>query len=201
MNDKVQRDEQIAAIHDLADWLAANPDMPMPSLNLFRHLNHTDGTDAECLDLVRDLAASIGVAADEHLDDRTVLRYRVNGKVWYELFAWHKAGRGAIDEVDRLRARVAELEARGPRVAEPDPTGMAYTRADDDAVDPTQPGPREPLHTGGMTESGLVDETGDGSYLVDHGPVKPPYGTTDREAYDRAEAKPVDETGGFWRGN
>jgi hypothetical protein len=41
----------------------------------------------------------------------------------------------------------------------PDPTGLAYTRADDEAVDPTPPGPRESLHTGGMTEGGLVDET------------------------------------------
>lgn len=39
------------------------------------------------------------------------------------------------------------------------PTGLAYTRADDDTADPTPPGPREPLHTGAMTEHGLVDET------------------------------------------
>jgi hypothetical protein len=40
-----------------------------------------------------------------------------------------------------------------------DPTGLAYTRADDEADDPTPIGPREPMHTGAMTESGLVDET------------------------------------------
>jgi hypothetical protein len=40
-----------------------------------------------------------------------------------------------------------------------DELGLNYTRADDDAEDPTQPGPREPLHTGGMTEGGLVDES------------------------------------------
>jgi hypothetical protein len=131
-------------------------------------------------------------------------------------------------EIDRLRARVAELEARGLRVAEHyDPAadervvaeegkrveelGLNFTRADDDTVDPTPTGPREPLHTGGMTEDGLVDETNGGFYLVDHGGVKPPYGTPERADYDRDHEfdhldhthpepviAPVDETGGYW---
>lgn len=46
-----------------------------------------------------------------------------------------------------------------PEYRDDDPTGLAYTRADDDTADPTPPGPREPLHTGAMTERGLVDET------------------------------------------
>lgn len=42
-----------------------------------------------------------------------------------------------------------------------DPSGQDYGRADTaDQADPTPTGPREPLHTGGMTEQGLVDETG-----------------------------------------
>jgi hypothetical protein len=41
-----------------------------------------------------------------------------------------------------------------------DPTGLAYTRADDEPDDPTPVSPaRVPLHTGGMTDGGLVDET------------------------------------------
>jgi hypothetical protein len=67
-------------------------------------------------------------------------------------------------EIERLRARLAELEARdglhaSDAISRVDPLGLAYTRADDDAADPTPTGPREPLHTGGMTEGGLVDET------------------------------------------
>lgn len=40
-----------------------------------------------------------------------------------------------------------------------DPTGQLYTRVDDGAEDPTRPGVREPMHTGAVTEVGLVDET------------------------------------------
>lgn len=41
-----------------------------------------------------------------------------------------------------------------------DPTGLAYSRADDGPDDPTPVSPaRVPLHTGGMTDCGLVDET------------------------------------------
>lgn len=107
----------------------------------------------------------------------------------------------ADEEIARLRARVAELEANPP--AEPevgvfhcpgtvafgpnmrfvcgkdgphrpheygqvsaDPTGQLYSRADDGQDDPTPPGPREPLHTGGMTEGGLVDETPEQSAAI-----------------------------------
>lgn len=146
-----KRSAQISAIYAFGDWLAANPAVPVPSLSLTRHLYDADGTEAENLATVRRIAAVLGLDADEYLDDRTVLRHRVAEHVWYELYAWHKSGRGQTDELERLRARVAELEA--------DRTGLAYTRADDDAVDPTSTGPREPLHTGGMTEGGLVDET------------------------------------------
>jgi hypothetical protein len=50
------------------------------------------------------------------------------------------------------------------RVAEPrhvaDPTGLAYSRADDEPDDPTPvSGHRVAPHTGGLTEQGLVDET------------------------------------------
>jgi hypothetical protein len=193
---ETKRAAQIAAIHGLADWLAEHPHVPMPTLSLHRHLHSGDGTDVENLAAVRSLAEQIGVGADEGLDDRTVLRYRVNEHVWYELFAWHKDGRGNLAELERLRARVAELEASVDRPAEPkpepcdparhvpaqlpdtrcfrchapgvvaayepeDPTGQLYTRVDDGAEDPTRPGVREPMHTGAVTDGGLVDETED----------------------------------------
>ncbi len=41
-----------------------------------------------------------------------------------------------------------------------DPTGLAYTRADDGPDDPTPVSPaRVPMHTGAVTDDGLVDES------------------------------------------
>jgi hypothetical protein len=118
-----KRDAQIAALHAFADWLAGNSAIPMPHLNINRHLMGVDGTEAENLATVRSLANQLGAEVDEHLDDRTVLRYRVGEHLWYELFAWHKAGRNACDEIEQLRARVAELEARD---------ALTYSREADD---------------------------------------------------------------------
>jgi hypothetical protein len=47
-----------------------------------------------------------------------------------------------------------------PLASAADRTGMAYSRADDEPDDPRPVSPaRVPLHTGGMTDGGLVDET------------------------------------------
>lgn len=118
--DAVTRSQKITAIRDFADWLADNPAVVVPNLTLTRHLqNDYDGTESENLDTVRAVAASLGTGTDESLDDRTVLRVRVNKHVRYELFAWHKAGRGHRTELDRLRAEVAELRAaRKPLVSD-----------------------------------------------------------------------------------
>jgi len=110
----VLRDERIAAIHEFADWLAAHPQLPVPTLSLHRHLHDQDGTEAENLAAVRSLAASMGVDADELLSDRTVLRLRANKHVWYEVFAWHKGGRDSLGELDRLRAENERLRAALP---------------------------------------------------------------------------------------
>jgi hypothetical protein len=137
------RAAQIAAIHDFADWLAINTAVPVPMLNLHRHLMEGDGTEAENLDAVRSLAASLDVGTDEDLDDRTVLRVKVNEHVWYGLFAWHKNGRN-IGELEKLRAEVAALRAAQ--------SGMAYTRADtEDDPTPVSPG-RVPLRTGSVVD-------------------------------------------------
>lgn len=148
-----KRAAQVAAIHEFAEWLAANPDMPVPTLSFHRHLHDSDGTETENLDTVRNLAVGLAVGTDEHLDDRTVLRVKVNEHVWYEVFAWHKGGRGNIGELARLRARIAELEG----TTDPDATGLTYTRADSEADDPTPVSPaRVPLHTGSVVDGDVL---------------------------------------------
>ncbi len=74
-----------------------------------------------------------------------------------------------------------------PATPAADPTGLLHSRADE-AADPQPSGGREPLHTGAMTDGGLVD---DGEYLVSHGPVKPPYGSPERAAYDETHPDPT----------
>jgi hypothetical protein len=148
------RGARITAIHAFADWLAANPDVPMPrhSIDVQVHLqNGHDGTEAENLDRVRELADTLGIKADEHLDDRTTVRQLIGGYVSFEVFAWHKTGRDA-GELERLRARVAELES----VAE----ALTYSRADEDPQVIRPHSPRLPLHAGAVTDGGaLVDVT------------------------------------------
>jgi hypothetical protein len=48
-----------------------------------------------------------------------------------------------------------------------------------------------------FTEQRLAYERDEGEYLVSHGPVKPPYGTPEREAYDREHEVQVDPPEGF----
>jgi len=156
-----KRTAQVNALRDFAAWLERNPDVPMPTLSLHRHLTLGDGTDAENLASVRSIAASLEVGTDEQLDDRTVLRIKVGDHVWYELYAWHKGGRGDIGELERLRAEVERLRAQ----VDADASGLTYTRADSEPDDPTPVSPaRVPLHTGGpvgtVSDSTLVvDET------------------------------------------
>jgi hypothetical protein len=61
----------------------------------------------------------------------------------------------------RIRVRVAEPQHV------PDPTGLAYTRADDDDEATQQLGHRIDPHVGAVTDEGLVDETP--GEPVDHG--------------------------------
>jgi hypothetical protein len=68
--------------------------------------------------------------------------------------------------------------------------GHDYSRADDGET--TQPiAGRVPPHYGAVEVAGGLVEIDEpyGEYLVSHGPVKPPYGSPEREAYDRAEAE------------
>jgi hypothetical protein len=62
-------------------------------------------------------------------------------------------------EVEKLRAEVEKLRAEVEKLRA-EASGLSYTRADDGPDDPTPvSGGRIELHTGGVTEGGLVDET------------------------------------------
>lgn len=142
-----ERAQKIADIRALADWLEANPDVPMPyQVSAVEHWNENPGdpTPSAAIATIRNLGQMYGVKLDEHLDDRT--RFIVPfGAASYELVVWHEDGRPAEPE---------------PLVVPADPFGLAYTRADSEADDPTPVSPaRVPMHTGGMTAEGLVDET------------------------------------------
>jgi hypothetical protein len=170
---------ELRRIADAIEPLVLNHEVPYVTLS-FLPSQH-DAPDAQKIVEVDTVASAVLGCAG---------RTEKSGNSWYHIVRADRAGvhitvqerlSGPFDEheveLERLRARVAELEARGLRVAEHyDPTadervvaeerkrveelGLNFTRADDDTVDPTPTGPREPLHTGGMTESGLVDETG-----------------------------------------
>jgi hypothetical protein len=66
----------------------------------------------------------------------------------------------------------------------PDGTVEVYPESPADDSEVTQPiAGRAPAEVaGGLVQ---VDPPDEGEYLVSHGPVKPPYGTPEREAYDR----------------
>lgn len=141
-----ERSKRIAEIRQLADWLERHPEAPMPyMISASEHLSREafgDGTEVERLAKVRDLAASLGIKTDEHLEDRTRLIVDF-GNARYELVAWHPAGRPNQPE------------------ATPDPEPPLASGRELSAADEATPtGKREPLHTGGVVDGGrLVDET------------------------------------------
>jgi hypothetical protein len=179
LREAAMRAQKIADIRSLASFLEANPDVPMSPYML----DQTDLKGPEGLATVRALAVRLGVEVNDSLDDRTSLEI-VTGHHRHKLIAWHPEGRPAepaaehhhsggwkgegpgtcgaecvcgvtFDGFDTL-AEAVELVER--HVA--DPLGLDRSRADDEPDDPTPVSPaRVPLHTGGMTDGGLVDET------------------------------------------
>lgn len=57
----------IARIHDFANWLEANPQLPQPGRAVFQH-SMTAGTDAEKIATVRAAAEHLGIAYDSSGD-------------------------------------------------------------------------------------------------------------------------------------
>jgi hypothetical protein len=175
------RAQKIADIRALADWLEATPSAPIPnSLDASAHLDerHPSGPSvADSLAKVRALGDLIGAEPETRLNDRTVVR-KLFGSFVYSAIAWHKDGRPAEPEPEPEDERCqgcgepmrliglgyvghipGEICAPAEDLAA-DPTGLAYTRADDEPDDPTPVSPaRVPMHTGAMTDGGLVDET------------------------------------------
>lgn len=154
----------ISGLHEFADYLAANPWLPIDRndsgyigparIQVDLHGEREDAT-AETISRVCEIAAKLGVKVDDRSNDRTSADVKI-GAVSYSLIAWHKNGRpGHPDERDaeleRLRAEVAALRSGN---------GLAYFRADSEPDDPTPVSPaRAPLHVGVVNDGGLVDVT------------------------------------------
>lgn len=84
-----ERDQKIAEIRALADWLEANPWLPLVDLDVNRHLRGIDGYRT-----VVETAKRLGATLDKHLDDRTKFRF-TKGPMDYTLLVWHEGGRPA----------------------------------------------------------------------------------------------------------
>lgn len=100
-----------------------------------------DRIDAEYLPVIATPAEVIFVRVHEYRRERLV-------------FVAFIQDDGFIDSTGYL----ADAEIRIVPAA--NPPGLDFSRADDEPDDPTPVSPaRVPMHTGGMTEGGLVDET------------------------------------------
>ncbi|MEU7904155.1 hypothetical protein [Actinoplanes sp. NPDC049118] len=144
VRERGERAKRIADIRALATFLEGHPEVPMVPSGMRVQV---DLHDSEGLRTVRDLGARFGRQPEERLDDRTVVNWSFGGSE-LAVIAWH------------LDGRPAEPGTTCEDLSDPDPTGLAYTRADTED-DPTPVSPaRVPLHTGAVVDGGqLVDET------------------------------------------
>lgn len=159
-DDAAKRSAAIADLRAFADFLARNPWAPLPQANLQADLQENaddfwNGGAAGVAELRR-IADAMGEKPEEHLTDRTQVKRQFGG-LQYQVITWHTAGRPDERdprdvELERLRAEVAELRAAAVRP----PVNLGAFGYSREADDPTPPGAREPLHTGGGQ---LVDET------------------------------------------
>jgi hypothetical protein len=166
-----ERVNRIADIRRLADWLEDNSWAPMPnSFDGSVHLDerHLGGPGvAESYAKVCEISDRLGIELEKRLGDRTVLRVPF-GRAEYSVIAWHPGGRPADPElrpdfvdgpcVDSDCPNASWPHLASSDLADPDPTGLAYSRADD-GDEPQPVAAREPMHTGGLTEAGLIDES------------------------------------------
>lgn len=157
----------------------------MESASVHMNANATDSPD-QSLAALLEFAEQFGAELDESLDDRTRATVKI-GQITYKQLVWHNRQNSKDAELARLHARVAELEAERLRptalapdfndgpcqdpdcpnaswlhhasadLAAADPTGLAYTRADDEADDPTPVSPaRVEPHYGAVVDGSLV---------------------------------------------
>lgn len=156
-----ERAQRIADIRALADWLEANPEVPAPyGIGGQADLSESQSYSAAEIDAVRAFADQHGGEFREG-KDHTSARVRFGG-VTYSLISWHKDGRPAelvhAGPGECVRCKSEGFE--GVHHHDLDPTGLAYSRVDDEPDDPAPvSGARVPPHTGAMTDEGLVDET------------------------------------------
>jgi hypothetical protein len=166
MRELAERAARIADIRAFANWLEANPGVPMPwQVQADEHLSIGDGTEIERLVKVRQVAAMLGVEVDERLADRTELEFEIGGFVKYSLVAWHKGGRPAEPITCNWCADPASPDpalhpGNGRTHVPADDLGFGFSREDDDPQVIRPHSPRVPLHTGAVVDGGqLVDET------------------------------------------
>lgn len=129
--DAAKRAVFVADLRTFADWLTDNPWVPLPSRMYASkqfNFNNDPKSAAPSLAMIREVADRLGAETDESLPDRTRVTVEI-GSIEYRLLTWHAAGRpGERDaELERLRARVAELEAATDR------SGLGLLGLDDSA--------------------------------------------------------------------
>src|SRR6185369_13755223 len=133
----------------------------------------------------RILAAYLPAVADETAEVVFAKPYTYVGEPW--IFVAFQLPNGLIEATHYKADNGVEVY--------PADTGLSYSRADDGET--TQPiAGRVPPHFGAVVSEGghtAVEVAGglieidppEGYFIVPHGPVKPPYGSPEREAYDR----------------
>lgn len=175
-----ERAEFVAGVRAFADWLEANPWVVLPcGVRAWQQIASPafgDGiSPAEGLARVRELAARLGVDADESADDRTEVEFRI-GAVEYQLLTWHKDGRPAEPAPESAADPYAGVPVSElPEYREDDPTGLGYSRADDGET--TQPiAGRVPAHFGAVEVAGGLVDIGPPGACPAHG-VHPHLGT------------------------
>jgi hypothetical protein len=137
-NASAERAQKIAEIRQLADFLEANPWLPVPyRTHSYEHLSAPEDVPSEAAGVakVREVAERLGLKADEHLDDRTEVTIEF-GKSDFQLVAWHKDGRPAEPAPDFVDGPCLDQDcpnASWPHLASsdlaelaPEPGGHAY---------------------------------------------------------------------------
>jgi hypothetical protein len=148
--DDVRREHVAAQLRQLAD-LIVDKRLPLPGPYELANVTFHFGRQVEAVDRVAELLGT----------ERTTAYGTTTVKL-------PSTGKGLLSIGWDAYAPKAKPAADPVPVASGDPTGLAYTRADDEADDPTPVSPgRVPLHTGGLVDGGqLVDEPLDDDELV-----------------------------------